>query len=205
MSLYSFPDPRLVFDEEQHTYCLDGRAVPSVTTVLKPATPDFEKYFTPESRARGQRVHRMVNYDIEGTLDVGALDDELLSYYEAWQSFRLGTNFVPELSEQPVFYESFGYAGTLDLYGLLDGKPALIDIKTGVVTRTAKAQTMAYKMAASYMGIIPHITRRFVLDLKPGRAQLSKEHTANKSDQRTFMNFLYVLDYNNGRYDNEFM
>jgi hypothetical protein len=202
---FSFPDPRLVFDEEQHTYVLDGNAVPSVTTVLRPGTPDFEKYYTPESRARGTKVHRMVQYDVEGTLDIGALDDELLLYYEAWQNFRLGTNFVPELCEQPVFYEAFGYAGTLDLYGKLDGKPALIDIKTGVVTRTARAQTMAYLMAASYMGMIPHATRRFVLDLKPGRAQLSKEYTANKSDQRAFMAFLYVRDYNNGRYDHEFM
>lgn len=205
-SLFSFPDPRLVFDEGAHSYALDGRLVPSVTTVLKPGTPDFEKYYTPESRARGQKVHRMVQYDVEQTLDVGALDDELLSYYEAWQNFRLSTNFVVELCEQPVFYESFGYAGTLDLYGLLDGKPALIDIKTGVVIpRLAKAQTMGYLMAASYMGIIPHTARRYVLDLKPGRAQLSKEFTANKSDQKAFMSFLFVHDFNKGRYDNEFM
>jgi hypothetical protein len=204
--LYSFPDPRLAFHEATHSYALDGRPIPSVTTILKPVTPDFEKYYTPESRARGQKVHRMVQYDVEGTLDVGALDDELLLYYEAWQSFRLGANFEIELCEQPVYYESFGYSGTLDLYGKLDGNPALIDIKTGVVNmRTARPQTMAYKMAASYMGIIPATTRRYVLDLKPGRAQLTKEFTANKSDQRAFMSFLFCRDYINGRYDHEFM
>lgn len=203
MTAFNIHNADLIVDDEAHTYTFKGVLLPGVTSMLRPITPDFSKYYTPESRARGTKVHRMVQYDIEGTLDFGALDDELLSYYEGWQEFRLGTNFVPQLVEQPVFSESFYFAGRLDLFGLLDGEPALIDIKTGVVNwRTAGPQTAAYKLAAAHMGLIPHSTRRYVLDLKPGRASLSKERTS-KLDKDAFLRCVFIHAYNEGRYDHE--
>jgi hypothetical protein len=200
LSLYSFHDPRLAFDEESHTYLVDGMEAPSVTRLLRYLMPDdFAQHFTPESAARGQRVHRMIQLDIEGNLDVASLDDELLSYYEGWSEFRFKARFEPELVEQPVFHESLIYAGRLDLYGKLDGKPTLIDIKTGVVSKVAGPQTAAYLMAAAKMGLMPYTTRRFVLDVKPGRSVLTQEYT-NAFDKDNFLRALGCFDFAYSRF-----
>jgi hypothetical protein len=210
VTTFSFDDPRVAYDDETHTYranmpgTLQGSRLPSVTEIIKPLLPaEVTKYFTPESRDRGKRVHRMVQLDIEGRLDIAALDDELMSYYEGWQNFRLGADFKPELVEQIVMDSAQYYAGRLDLYGKLDGYPALIDIKTGVVDlRSAGPQTAGYLSAAAYEGLMPFTTRRFVLDLKPGRASLSKELTS-KMDKQSFFACYHIYRRNRGDFDNE--
>lgn len=196
----------LVVDEELHTYhfagegSLSGVRLPSVTDILKPIIPEsVSQYFTPESRDRGHRVHRMVQLDIEGRLDVAALDDELLSYYEGWMEWRMLANFKPIFVEQSVFHSALFYAGRMDLYGLLDGYPALPDIKTGVVDLLlAGPQTAGYVAAAAYEGLIPYGTRRFVLDMKPGRTQLTEELT-DKSDKETFMACYHIWKHKQKR------
>lgn len=209
--MYRRPEPRLDFHEESHTYRLrlkdrplDGMRLPSVTEILRPIIPpEVSKYFTPESRDRGRRVHRMIELDVEGRLDVAAmaLDDELMSYFEAWMEFRAMANFTPIYVEQPVLSLPSLYAGKLDLYGLLDGKPTLIDVKTGVVDLfVAGPQTAGYLAAATseIEEVIPRLSRRFVLDLKPRKARLSDELTC-KSDRDTFFHCLGVYRHNERR------
>lgn len=194
-------DPRVTFDEATHVYSFLGKRLYGVTECLRPVTPDFAKYFTPEGRARGTRVHKMVEYEVDGTLDIGALDDELLGYLEQWMEFRALVNFKPILCEQMVFHEPCHFAGKLDLYGELDGHPALIDIKSGVVDwHMAGPQTSGYKSAAEYMGLIPYATRRYVLDLKQDRWNLSAERIS-KLDHGVFFNCLGITKYNDGFYD----
>lgn len=203
MSKFQRAESRLVINDEAHTYHVNipgsynGTRLPSVTEILRPIVPEsVSKYFTPESRERGRRVHQMVQFDIEGTLDVGALDDDLLSYYEGWMDFLTLTRFRPILCEQPIIHSAMYYAGRMDIFGVIDKTPALIDIKTGVVDLLlAGPQTAGYKSAAVYENLIPPTARRFVLDLKPGKGQLSEELTS-KNDNSVFYHCLGVWKYN---------
>lgn len=176
MGNLTIPVP-LVFDEPSHRYTLDGRPMISVTQALSLVRDESaDQFFTEGGRERGKRVHQMVEMDLDRTLDVGALDDPTLEYYEQWQEFLQKTGFEPILCEQPVYSKSSDVAGTLDLFGTLQGHPALIDIKTGLVTDLAGPQTAGYKQLAMMLGLIPVNTRRYVLDLKRTRWRLSDEY-----------------------------
>lgn len=195
-SRFVIPDGRLAFDDNEHVYWIDGRPAIGVTRVLQ--LIDGCMFYTPEGRDRGKLVHRMMQCDVEDTLDIAALDDWLLEYYEGWSAFLDATGFVVELCEQPVYHKAFDAAGTLDLFGHftrlrpdINGKPCLLDVKSGVVSHTAGPQTAAYKSFGVDMNIIPITTRRFVLDLKPGKWTLSDEYT-EQDDKKIFYNLLGV-------------
>jgi len=195
---FRIPTP-LEFDEASHRYTLQGRPMISVTRALSLIrNTEAAAFFTEGGRERGKRVHQMVQYDIEGILDIGAMDDPTLEYYEQWQEFMLRNKFEPILCEQPVYSTSADVAGTLDLYGMLDGQPALIDIKTGVVEEAvAGPQTAGYKHLAMMLGFIPITTRRYVLDLKPNRWRLSDE-LISKKDNSIFWNAVSCMLYKEG-------
>ena len=57
-----------------------------------------------------------------------ALNDPIMIAFRAWQD---EAQFVPIASEKLVFSREHGYAGTADLIGTLNGRLALLDIKTG--------------------------------------------------------------------------
>jgi hypothetical protein len=140
---------KLQFDEAAHRYTFDGRPVPSVTQILKPlsmaeyrgvdrATLDLAAW-------RGRAVHKMIELDLRDDLDVDALSDELQPYYTAWKNFQSLSGFTCHASEAQVYSVRHRYAGTLDLYGELNGKLVLVDCKrTAAVPRTAGPQTAAY-------------------------------------------------------------
>lgn len=71
--------------------------------------------------------------------------------YEDWAKAH---DFKPSLSECVVYSHHHRYAGTLDLYGTVDGIPTLVDIKTGkAIYAEAKMQCAAYVEAAREMGL----------------------------------------------------
>lgn len=178
MSAFRRPTPDLVFDEANHRYTRRGLPCISVTQALSLLRNESaDVFFTEGGRERGKRVHAMIDLDVQGRLDIGALDEPTLDYYVQWDEFRQRTNFQPILCEQPVYSDAHDVAGTLDLYGMLDGVPTLIDVKTGLVNELAGPQTAAYKAMGVRLQIIPATARRRVLDLKPNRWRLTDEYT----------------------------
>ena len=128
----------------------NGQRVPGVTTALgildKPALIhwawdlggkgiDYRKYRDKMAEI-GTLAHYMVQCDLaeqEPGLDgyskesIQLAENCLLSYYE----WRRGKVITPELVEVPLVSEKYGYGGTLDFYGGVDGTPNLVDLKTG--------------------------------------------------------------------------
>lgn len=196
----------LLFDPEAHRYTLDGRPVPGVTSVLKLVSSVDYAGVDPDvlarAAARGTAVHRMVELDGQGILDEDSLDDELRPYLVQWRQFLTRSGFVPLLQEGQVASRRYGYAGTLDLFGVLNGRFALIDVKSVArVMRATGPQTAAYELALREWkpellpGDAP--VDRFALQLRPG-ASWQLVPFPSRSDARVFLGALTCYTFMRG-------
>jgi hypothetical protein len=190
----------LHFDEALHEYTIDGRKVPSVTTVLRPVTAHEYRAVDRETMERtallGQAVHKLIELDLAGTLDEDSLSDPLRPYLAMWRQFLAQSGFKMLLSEQIVHSARYGYAGRMDLAGKLNNRFAVIDAKrTAAVPRSAGPQTSAYRDAlAETRGDIPwRDADRYALHLTPERWRLVPFNDPN--DRRVFLAALTLHNY----------
>ena len=142
-------DPRLVFDEAEHRYMLDGRDLISVTTALKEAGMVDDRHWNEEARLRGQYVHQCIALEAEGALDETTVDPLVRPYFEAFRKFQRETRVVLEIVERRICDPLLGYAGTLDAIGRWpDARRTLFDWKSGFFPPMAGPQTAAYLRCA---------------------------------------------------------
>ena len=138
----------LTFDEPTHTYRWNGRVVPGVTSIIAPLT-DLSRIppgALEKARQEGVQIHRMVELDCRGALDEASLPEWIMPRFRAWRTFREEMRIEVLLSEHRVCDPRLGYAGTLDLYVLMDDEPALIDVKRSFAGgRAIGIQTAAYE------------------------------------------------------------
>jgi hypothetical protein len=126
------PDTRLVFDEDRHIYTYDGHIFPSVTEICAPLQSfDVGPAVLQQAQRRGTQVHeytQLIDYGIEP--DELEVEPELSGYVIAYMRFL--RDYKPEwdMIEQPLVSTAQHYAGTLDRFGEIDGRPWLVDIKT---------------------------------------------------------------------------
>lgn len=198
----------LHFDTTEHRYTLDGLRLPSVTEILSPITAHEYRGVDSEVMGRaaalGEAVHKLIELDIAGTLDEDALDASLRPYLAQWRQFLVQSGFVPILSEHRVHSVRYGYAGTLDLFGLLNAEAALIDAKrTAAVPRSAGPQTAGYELslresspeavAQAASGPGNGRIHRYALHLTPERWRLVPQKDPN--DLRVFLAALTLHNY----------
>jgi len=135
---------------KQHTvYKVAGKRVPGVTTILgilnKPALVrwannlglqgiDSTKYVDALANI-GTLSHYLVECEWRGVepdlsdyapQDIDRAENALLSFW-AWRDQH---EVEPHLVEEPMVSEQYLYGGTIDCYATVDGKRALIDLKT---------------------------------------------------------------------------
>jgi hypothetical protein len=134
------------FNEEKHTYTFNGVSVPSVTTILLEEGFINAQFFTTEGRDRGKAIHRMVENHCRGAhcLKVPSFEP----YMQAFKNFEMDCDWSPSIIEQPFACEQ--YAGTVDQIGTLGKKPAIIDIKTGIISAATGLQLAAYEKLYSF-------------------------------------------------------
>lgn len=140
----------LEFDNDSHTYRLNGAVVPSVTQILSPYTS--LEFVNPELLRRaaefGNHVHEACHLFNLDALDRDSLDPELAPYVDAWALFLDTTGAVVLLSEHRIASEQYAYAGTLDTVVWWGKSKRLIDIKsTAGVPKTVGPQTAGYANA----------------------------------------------------------
>jgi len=185
----------LSFNAEQHEYRLDGLVLPSVTQVLAELSARIYRFVNSADMVRtahfGTAVHAVIKLEHAGELDEDALDDQLRPYLAKWRQFRAQSGFEVHLGEQQVLSRKYGYAGTLDLFGKLNGRYALIDAKrTAGVPRTAGPQTAAYEQALResypFIGVDP--VDRYALQLCDSKWQLVPFR--DRDDLRVFLSAL---------------
>ena len=127
----------LTFNEETHEYRLDGELVPSVSELLRPITSEQFAAISPEvlriAAERGTEVHEIcqsIDYGLD--IDPAEATPDVWGYVEAYQQFLYdhavewyGIEEMGACTDFPV-----DYAGTVDRWGMVDGKLAVVDIKT---------------------------------------------------------------------------
>ncbi len=165
--------PVLTFDEETHVYTLDGKRVPSVTEIVGVLTAkDMGKlspYMLDNAARRGTRVHeltQLIDYGVP--LEDLEIEPDIAGYIKAYLDFL--RDYRPEwlMIEQQVSSCWLDYAGTLDRYGIIDGKDTIVDIKTTAgssrLTKIAWAtQTAGYGLSDCIRGA----DSRLIVQLKP--------------------------------------
>lgn len=123
----------LVFDEERHLYFYDGHIYPSVTEICAPlqSFADVSPAVLQQAQRRGTQVHeytQLIDYGVEP--DALEVEPELAGYVLAYMRFLRDYKPQWDMIEQPIVSTSSHYAGTLDRFGKIDGRPWLVDIKT---------------------------------------------------------------------------
>src|SRR4029077_16681761 len=156
----------LQFEAATHTYRLNGRIIPGVTSVLKNARILDYSFISSDvleaASKRGTAVHLALQFLDEGTLDRSTVDPEHAGYIQAYERFFEESAFVPGNIEHRVFHGMHRYAGTLDRTGLLNDELTVLDFKTGIVLPGHAMQLAAYTNCLP----MPRRFRRIALGLR---------------------------------------
>ena len=145
------------FFEDEHIYLVDGEEVPSVTTILNYMSDveygEINQSVLQTASRRGSLVHeytQLIDYDYE----LDEIEGEVVGYLRAYKDFI--RDYKPNwlYIEDPVYSEKYGYVGTMDRFGLIDGTHCVLDIKTvssptKIQKFTTSSQTMAYRQAVT--------------------------------------------------------
>ena len=139
---------KFTFDPKTHSYTLNSHRLPSVTQVIQSSGLVQGAFFSDYARDRGSYVHEAIQLLIEGTFDEITLDPILKPYLDAYKKFVRDTNFSVKMCEQPVYSETYHFAGTPDLVGDFLGKrgDVIIDVKTSLQQSWHKIQTSGYRI-----------------------------------------------------------
>lgn len=183
----------LTFDEAAHRYEFNGVEVPSVTQILKVIDGDILAGIPPDvlerKRQIGTATHRAIELMHNNELDWETVDEAVLGYLNAWAAFIADTDFKVGLFEHRVYHETLGYAGTLDLFGVLSGKPTLIDIKT-----SAAIYPSVGPQTAGYLHALAVDADRYAVQLKPDGSY--KLHPCkNRRDLNVFLAALTIYKF----------
>jgi len=126
----------LIFNDETHTYEVDGDIKPSVSQIAASVgNGDFllEMKATAEGRKRlawlaayGSDIHSFIEKINAGDTDVPVCVET--ENYRKWQR---KAGFRPLVWEKPLYSKKYGYCGTFDCIGEAYGELTLIDWKSG--------------------------------------------------------------------------
>jgi hypothetical protein len=170
------------FEKDGHVYTTaDGTRIPSVTQILLAEGFIDPTYFTEEACARGIAVHTACQM-IDEFKDPPPLPEDWDRYVEAYQNFLKDSVIETVATEKRVYSDAWGYAGTVDLLGYINGREAVIDRKTGQPAPWHGLQTAAYDEAEP---ITPR-RHRYGLYLRNNGTYSLKQHK-DRSDYQTFL------------------
>jgi len=144
------------------------------------------------ARDKGQAIHKVVELHCKDDLDEDGLPDWLQPVLEKWKRFVAEADFRLIESEYRVYHPTYNYAGTLDLFGYVNGALAFIDVKRSFIGGAVTGlQTMAYREAYCAQEKVGKRTKRFALRLsETGPYRLEEFHDRN--DFNTFLALLTV-------------
>src|SRR4029077_18592387 len=119
----------LTFEPIPHVYRLDGQSIPSVTGILQAIT-NFDRVpfdILEAARIFGHHVHKAVDLFNRGVLDEADLDPALAPRLAQYKRFLRESKFQVTHSEEQVAHRTHGYAGTLDIRGILPRRSRLVE------------------------------------------------------------------------------
>ena len=145
----------------------------------------LKEFFTKESAERGTAVHKACELMYQGTLDMATVDERIRARVGQFRSFldTIKPDFL--LSEERLYSKAYRFAGTIDSLVRIDGKNAIVEIKTGRPGLAAQLQTAAHKiLVEEEMGI--QVERRYTLELS-GKGNFKLSLCAEDYDVQMFI------------------
>jgi hypothetical protein len=174
------PTPVFRFDGINHEYIdlATGAVLPHITGMLERTGWIDDTWFTEESSARGQAVHRLTaDYDL-GALDVKSCVSKfrgyLLGHVKALQILQ------PEILavEEPLIHPVYRFGGRPDRVVIVRRVKGVLEIKSGAVEKSHQIQTALQAMLASpETDLPPEMLQRLCLYLKDNGKFKLEEHT----------------------------
>lgn len=161
-------EDEIIFREEDHKYFLNGEEIPSVSELTRFLSREIYGEADPialqRAAEKGTAVHdALQTLDEDGEVEV---PDEYAGYVQAYMNFHHEHDVRWEMIEQIVHTDKF--AGRLDRYGYVDGKPCIVDFKT--TSRITKAHEVLYSVAQTLYWMAIHEERLvdilYILQLK---------------------------------------
>jgi len=190
----------LQFDPLTHTYTMDGEVLPSVTEIIRPlqdyaAIPERVLEY---ARQKGEAIHLAVQLHHEGDLDIGSLDPAIVPRFDAWLKFV--EDKAPRICgfERPLYSRIYRYAGTPDLWCLMDGVLWLLDIKPNSLCKWYPIQLAAYQQLLRETGLSKEgQAKRATLQLKDdGTYKLTPyDRAQDAADMGVFLSLLSILNW----------
>jgi hypothetical protein len=182
----------LEFNAERHEYKLDGVKIPSVSEILSPLVDlsGVPGALLLHASQFGSVVHRTLELYDKNDLDMDSVDAPIMPYLSAWQNFLKESKCEIIANEQILASEALRYAGTIDRVMNLWGSVSIVDIKTGIVSKTEQFQVAAYEYLWNCNHPESKVTKRYSLHFKGDKAELIPY--TDKDDIRTFLALLQV-------------
>ena len=87
----------LYYDDLLHIYCIDGEVVPGLTDIFVNLGIIDRRWYTEQSRGRGQIVHTITEMYDKGTLIESSVDPDLVGYLDAYKLFL--ADYKPKIIE----------------------------------------------------------------------------------------------------------
>ena len=146
----------------------DGATVPPVSTVLALRKgEDFRGGAVAAATERGTAFHALLAADLRG--EGGDVPDDLAAPWRAWASWSFAHGIEPEAIEQPMAAGApWGFGGTPDLIGLVDGVRTVVDFKlTTEIHYVHRWQVGAYAVLWNALHPDRPVARGLVLRFDP--------------------------------------
>jgi hypothetical protein len=202
----------LDFIEDTHTYLESGKVRVSCTQALTLAgLIDFS--MVPEdvlmqARDRGIGVHLCTEYiDRHGHCDPTWITEEYEPYVEAWHRFKRDSRlYIKGIEERRIAQLGMvRYGMTYDRHGFIGPAPALIDIKTGMISPVAGLQLAMYESGLTGHAWLGYFRRLVVQLRRDGTYRLHDfADPADLDIARTVLHFTHGLgdlDHHNAAID----
>lgn len=154
---------KIDFNEDKHEYTVGGVHIPSVSEILAPLNAERYGEINPavvqQAAERGRAIHEIteqIDYGLEPDEDEAEMVEGYIdAYYQFLFDHEVEWSMVERIvacyrgveGEPPV------YCGTIDRFGIVDGKAAVVDIKT-YASMTTEAQMTASCQTALYRDAI---------------------------------------------------
>jgi hypothetical protein len=161
--------PGLEFIEEGHIYRLNGKILPSVTTIL--SAEGFNNFGGASeallaNRAEfGKMSHLYTAYRDLGILDEGSIPEAIAPILESWELFKKTFKVEILMVEKPLASGKWGFACTPDRVAWVNGKMSVVEFKTTAsIAKSVKWQLAGQQLCVEEaLGI--EIEDRWVVDI----------------------------------------
>lgn len=187
------------FDAATHTYKLGGKSVPGVSAVLEPLQKldDIPPDILAAAAEFGTQVHQAVHLFNVDDLVMDSLAPRVARYLDGYCKFLADSRMQILLTEKRVGSPKYGYCGTLDLWGELQKRRALLDVKaTAAYPRIVEPQSAAYAQALQET-TGDTTQRRYCLHLRENDYKLTE--CKNPQDFNVFLSCLNVHRWRNSK------